>query len=111
MEDRELLKLAAKAAGYQYEKFGGYVVINGVPRNWNPLADDGDAFRLAVKLRIVHSNPPGTMIGYIKAYGAVFDGETLMRKVFADELIGGDRYAATRRSIVRVAAEIGRYMK
>lgn len=48
--DRELLELAAKAAGYEYAKHGGYIVVFGIPGNWNPLSDDGDALRLAVKL-------------------------------------------------------------
>lgn len=43
MENRELLILAAKAAGYGNEEGSGY---------WNPLMDDGDALRLAVKLGI-----------------------------------------------------------
>ena len=41
--DRELLRLAANAAGYEYAKFGGYIVVDGIPGNWNPLTDDGDA--------------------------------------------------------------------
>ena len=57
--DRELLELAAKAAGYEYAKHGGYIVVDGIPGNWNPLTDDGDALRLAVKLRlsIDHNHP------------------------------------------------------
>lgn len=50
--DRELLEMAAKAARYQYAKHGGYIVVDGIPGNWNPLTDDGDALRLAVKLEI-----------------------------------------------------------
>ena len=50
--DRELLELAAKAARYQYAKHGGYIVVDGIPGNWNPLTDDGDALRLAVRLKI-----------------------------------------------------------
>lgn len=51
MNDRELLELAAKAAGYK--PWGadceGYpiFVIEGCPIGWNPLTDDGDALRLA----------------------------------------------------------------
>ena len=48
MTDRELLERAAKAAGYEYAKHGGYIVVDGIPGNWNPLTDDGDALRLAV---------------------------------------------------------------
>lgn len=66
-ENKELLKLAAKAAkiSIDYSKFngGGWnndgfdlsgdAVLdwhNGV--SWNPLTDDGDAFRLAAKLNL-----------------------------------------------------------
>lgn len=58
MTDKELLELAAKAAGYQYAKFGGYIVVDGIPGNWNPLTDDGDALRLAVKLKFNFAYKP-----------------------------------------------------
>ena len=51
MTDTELLELAAKAAGYSFD---GYVLRNNNTEfeysGWNPLEDDGDAFRLAVSL-------------------------------------------------------------
>ena len=61
--DRELLELAAKAAGKNLEHWKWeYGVVPGFwkwPRSpqddlacWNPLEDDGDALRLAVKLGI-----------------------------------------------------------
>ena len=95
MSDRELLELAAKAAGYEYAKHGGYIVVFGIPGNWNPLIDDGDALRLAVKLEI------GLWFGCggLSAHGLAMDIE---------EDYGRDTYAATRRAIVRAAAEIGR---
>ena len=45
MTDRELLEAAAKAAGYVHYHPG-----DGFYQTWNPLTDDGDALRLAVKL-------------------------------------------------------------
>ena len=51
MTDQELLDLSAKAAGYKYAKNGGYIVVDGIPGNWNPLSDDGDAL-LAREWRI-----------------------------------------------------------
>lgn len=53
--DRELLELAAKAAGYKVAWEGGSVtgwMAGGTW--WNPLTDDGDALRLllALKLRL-----------------------------------------------------------
>ena len=55
MSDRELLELAAKAAGIEckgsemHPKFGFYLKSGLM---WNPLTDDGDALRLAVKLNL-----------------------------------------------------------
>jgi len=34
--DRELLELAAKAAGYDYAKHGGYIVVDGIPGTGTP---------------------------------------------------------------------------
>jgi len=106
MNDRELLELAAKAAGYEYPDFNS---VNGsafwVPMYgfWNPLTDDGDALRLAVKLNLrvmpqekcvyVESNPD-SVLGFAS--------------VSEMEMNGDDPYAATRRAIVRAAAEIGK---
>jgi hypothetical protein len=85
MTDRELLELAAKAAGYWAAEFN---CPANLPRpDWNPLTDDGDALRLAVKLNL---------------WEAVCDGYQ-----HADSS-DSDPYAATRRAIVRAAAEIGR---
>ena len=95
--DRELLEMAAKAARYQYAKHGGYIVVDGIPGNWNPLSDDGDALRLAVKLEI----DLWFGCGGLSAHGLAMDIE---------EDYGRDTYAATRRAIVRAAAEIGKAM-
>lgn len=42
--DRELLEMAAKAAGYWSKAFN---CSANLPLNWTPLDDDGDALRLA----------------------------------------------------------------
>ena len=60
MEDRELLELAAKAAGLHVDvrsTIPGWLWVresktHGPYRLWNPLTDDGDALRLAVRLSI-----------------------------------------------------------
>lgn len=97
MTDQELLELAAKAAGYRVRKqtmAPGFIrfCAAGGPVQWNPLDDDGDALRLAVKLRME--------IG--------FEGDNV---VFADgnfsEFLSEDPAAATRRAIVRAAAFLG----
>ena len=98
MNDRELLELAAKAVGYDYKPKNGAIVVGGIPANWNPLTDDGDALRLAVKLelqlRLRHSE------NAVSVYGSP-DGRV-------DEADRADPCAATRRAIVRAAAEIGK---
>ena len=104
MTDRELLVAAAKAAGYRLEwhipRAGSDEPhIEGI--DWNPLTDDGDALRLAVKLRIDLSIWPD------KACVQSVGGVLLDQPIFEN----GDPYAATRRAIVRAAAEIGRAMK
>jgi hypothetical protein len=97
--DRELLELTAKAAGVvgEYHDFVGiYVSPDRTPDNnayWNPLTNDGDALRLAVKLRL--------FIEFDSAHTLVNVQERLQPLV-------PDEYAATRRAIVRVAAEIGK---
>lgn len=73
-------------------------------REWNPLREDGDALPLAVKLRIAVEFDPG----YAEdACAYAFAGG----RNFAELLKGdhnADHGAATRRAIVRAAAEIGR---
>jgi hypothetical protein len=101
MTDRELLELAAKAAGLIVitdAKDRG-LWIAGLEDEWNPLTDDGDAFRLAVKLGIKFS---------------IKNGATWLERVIGPgqvqwdyEQHDGDPYAATRRAIVRAAAQIG----
>jgi hypothetical protein len=98
MTDRELLELAAKAAGVVgfWVDAGSNVGSDSEPVIWNPLTDDGDALRLAVKLRLVlFLEIPRIGIG------PRMDGP----EVYLDE--GEDEYAATRRAIVRAAAAIG----
>ena len=113
MNDRELLELAAKAAGhgdvwsldehpdvtYIGPRYDGGTVRYRV---WNPLADDGDALRLAVRLGLdVFSRPARwAECGRIGTAGCRenYSGST-------------DPQAATRRAITRAAAEIERSMK
>lgn len=108
MTDKELLELAAKAAGVKYkEDFvdplggAGLYVTGGLSRwYWNPLTDDGDALRLAVKL--------GLWFYIRETYTDVMTDLARHIEVFMTEQHGDDPYTATRRAIVRAAAEIGR---
>ena len=101
--DRELLELAATAAGmnYAHELCGYYSdpEFNEVVQ-WNPLTDDGDALRLAVKLGLLIDTQYNNGVGV---------GSASFEEVWESTSV--EPYAATRRAIVRAAAEIGRSMK
>ena len=97
MTDRELLEAAAKAAGYWAAEFN--CPANLPHKNWNPLTDSGDAFELAVKLRLT--------------VNCSYDDVTLCGQEFTQKEVfiernGEDPLAATRRAIVRAAAELGK---
>ena len=111
MTDRELLELAAKAAGFNFKwfkvkqwknmkgKIGPYRYFTGTvdvygshhTKPWNPLTDDGDALRLAVKLRMQVSITTESC-----------RAETL--PVLGVMVNDNDEFAATRRAIVMAAA-------
>lgn len=99
-EDRKLLELAARAAGYNYSTEYGCCFDDEYPQGyeWNPLTDDGDALRLAVELNMV-----------VRAFKHISDAQPLGCQHGVTEMNDNkDPYATTRRSIVRAAAEIGR---
>lgn len=91
--DRELLELAAKAAGIEYRWSREHEFINVIQDcKWNPLESDADSFRLAVMLSIYAGYSQGCAtarwssgVGYLEEWG-------------------DDPCAATRRAIVRAAA-------
>ena len=110
MTDRELLERAAKAAGIEHGGWldyhprfhNGCFLVKGTP--WNPLTDDGDALRLAVKLSMQITDRvwcPNKTYSHGSENGVSMDFENYNN--------GPD--AATRRAIVRAAAEIGRNIK
>jgi hypothetical protein len=98
MTDRELLELAAKAAGIDARRLPNAWPHRFDDDQWDPLIDNGDALRLAVKCGICFG--PNLDGDRAVAYGK--NGRNIV------ELHGTDPYAATRRAIVRAAAEIGR---
>lgn len=107
MTDRELLELAAKAAGIEgviKETADGVLWLfrhdGGSP--WNPLEDDGDTLRLAVFLRL-HIKP-GKHLG---------DGctvETQRPGIAGCTAFYDDKAQQMRQATVRAAAEIGKAM-
>ncbi len=112
--DRELLELAAKAAGVSFfvDNLGRCMEMhaNLMPCPWSPLQDDGDALRLAVKLRIdLEWREDGRISAYRHAHA---DGHCFTAIEFtAIESGREDSAAATRRAIVRAAAAIGEGME
>lgn len=110
MDDRTLLELAAKAAGLEFDSGRQlnptyYLVrevgsaLNDDWRGWNPLANDGDAFRLAVKLQLTIKHRT-VDIDVSKGNISVSEHAPTYR----------DALEATRRAIVRAAAAIGEGM-
>ena len=110
MEDNELLELAAKAAEYEF-KLGGFdlhgkQVYMAKPHDehffrapWNPLTDDGDALRLAARLRFdVRIGSMDTEVSPYASNGWSHKGTV--------ESHNGDTCAATRRAIVLAAASL-----
>ena len=94
MTDRELLEKAARAAGISSDGLGTcFDMDRGQP--WDPLNEDGDALRLAVRLNMMVTVAQGT--SYADHY---HDTDPNISEPH------GDPYAATRRAIVRAAAAI-----
>jgi hypothetical protein len=115
MTDRELLEFAAEA--YWGDEIDDVCSVRWLDKDecigfthgdnqdhngldvewcWNPLTDDGDALRLAVTVKMsVTIFDDAIGIG-IKDWG------------YQEFEIGNEPYAATRRAIVRAAAEIGK---
>ena len=90
MKDRELLSWAAMAAAIEYSSTEDQGLSLASGKYWNPLEDDGDALRLAVMCLPFH----------------------ILQYTAEDyEYCNQDGFAATRRAIVRKAAEIGKDTK
>lgn len=113
MTDKELLDLAAKAAGlgevlampmsrtevsYVVEEFDG-----GPLRPWNPFEDDGDALRLAVELGVKLRWHP------VLRQALAWIPIDIEIRVGIEECSGAG--AATRRAIVLAATEMGKAMQ
>ncbi len=103
MTDKELLELAAKAAGIELKWMTIVHTGEEFVSNWHPLADDGDALRLAVKLRLELVSLKDTIV---PSRAVAWKDGTARCCLWEPE--NDDPYAATRRAIVRAAAEIGK---
>jgi hypothetical protein len=108
LSDRALIEAAARAAGLRFSKEfqdrraeHGIISLWLLPEDgslgstaWNPLTDDGDALRLAVKLGLDLCVSPNTALC---AWSEVTSD-------WMEEPPGNDPCAAMRRAIVRAAS-------
>lgn len=124
--DRELLELAARAAGLKIEgeadklcvfpahRTGGLSVFNdrGGSQLWNPRTDDGDALRLMTRLHLYVKHFPfleddtDKYPGFVEVW-RTDDSDPLWVEYLTAE---SERLEVTRRAITRAAAEIGKAM-
>jgi hypothetical protein len=112
--DRELLEKAAKVAGMEHMRWSGPMGLSrmldpsrpattgSIGPYWNPLTDDGDALRLAVKLGL-----DDMLVLTVGCSGASVEFDNRVECSYEAHEHSGDPYAATRRAIVRAAASIG----
>lgn len=111
MIDKELIELAAKAAGITGTWHrSGYVAYSGWGGSvFDPITSDGDALRLAVELRIDVSHDEVGMKSFVYARTVFNDEKHIgLSEIFDDE---SERLDRTRRAITRAAAKIGKEMK
>lgn len=99
MTDRELLELAAKAAGIDGSCARSAALRcvdkSGAISYWSPLTDDGDALRLAVKIGLFSDSK----------------GMANFQAFYSDEIRRANHPTeATRRAITTIAAMLGRAM-
>ena len=111
MTDRELLELAAKAAGLDTLSF--FALGDGMAEHnqsegfygpiWNPLKDDGDAFRLCVTLGMEMS-ASDAICGDVSA--GVFGSDWVVEEfdILAEDPVKA-KYVALRRAIVIAAVK------
>ena len=130
MTELEMLTLAAKAVGITIvrsrldDPLQRDMLVQNSARNpnqptgpWNPREDDGDALRLAVRLRFgikdfaPHDDEPDATpdntpsVGMIEIWRESDDDDPLYVEWYK---AGFNRYAATRRAITNAAALIGK---
>lgn len=96
MDDKQLLELAAKAAGINLS--GGVDEHGAYEENWNPLNFNDDAFKLAVHL---------SMSIDCEDYGNVVSAQAADSSQYSCVCLNTyDKITATRRAIVLCAAGV-----
>lgn len=113
MTDRELLELAAKAAGLKLIPFEDAPLLDDESQaHWNPANDDGDSRRLQVALSI------DLRFGVSDLYGPYAHARTEVRRGDSIDFhesclpmgLLPDANATARRVVLEVAAVIGKAM-
>lgn len=117
-QTKHMLRMAAKAAGYQIEwhedskSASGFYLQSGlVSRRWSPIDDDGDAMRLAVKaqLSLHNDHKNSNCVWCTRSTDEDIIGEANGKYESEDEICEED-FSATRLAITRAAAAIGEAM-
>lgn len=123
MSDKELLELAAKAAGYQIDARASFMTLRDLGKfaihnpmgghsMWNPLTDDGDALRLVVKLG---EKFPCFTCGIFNRASFPYASASIVHRngeeTYVEQDDNEDMAETLRLAIVCVAAEIGKEMK
>ena len=117
MTDREMLELAAKAAGYEFswcDKYDCAAIWLDEDKKktfWQPHIDDGDAMRLRGKIGAWITDEGDAVRVEINRYPQ----SSVAIEVYERDLSGGfasnqSVCRATRRAIVRAAAQTGAQM-
>lgn len=99
--DMRLLEQAAAAAGYKVGRWNDdetALLLAGEQEPWNPLGNDGDALRLAVRVNLE------MCIAAPITYARMAMQEGISAPI--SEFHAADAMAATRRAIVRAAAKM-----
>ena len=119
-DTRKLLEDAALAAGLAVDpntKTAARWTVrasSGDLLDWNPLTDDGDAMRLAVKLRIsiIHEQEymGGPVLETVEAIGPMRPDGSRHCEAVSINAPGDDPMLNVRLAIVRAAAQIGAAM-
>lgn len=111
MNDRELMEKAARAAGYEiWTDCNGSVYTGDPEMPWNPLKNDGDAFRLMCDLNIMvrFQNKDSAVV----EFDIWADGEDgffycdASREINVNDIPSGKKSEHLRRAITRAAAAL-----
>lgn len=110
MSDLDLLRLAAKAAGGEYDELTECITFDGGLNyeQWEPLRDLSHALNLRHRLHL-KTGFDDRFFG-LCAYATYPTGSGSCNSIMQNVEESGGKRSALRRAIVRAAAEIGKVM-